>query len=146
MKKRILIIDDEPTIGNGCRRVLEKENFEVQYQQEAKSGLKAALTGEYDLVLLDLLLPEIEGMEILKAMKSKGIPSEVIIITGYGKIQTAVEAIKLGAADYVSKPFSPDELIIHVNKVFQHADLKSENIILRKELNMQQGFGTVRRR
>ena len=143
MKKRILIIDDEPTIGNGCRRVLEKENFDVLYQQDAKYGLKEALTGEYDLVLLDLLLPEIEGMEILRAMKKKGIPAEVIIITGYGTVQTAVEAIKLGAADYLNKPFSPDELIIHVNKVFQQVDLKSENIALRKELNIKEGFNGI---
>ncbi len=106
-------------------------------------GLKEALTGQYDLILLDLLLPEIEGMEILRSIKSKGIPSAVIIITGYGTVQTAVEAIKLGAADYISKPFSPDELIIHVNKVFQHLDLKNENIALRKELNLQDGFNGI---
>ena len=143
MKKKILIIDDEPTIGAGCKRVLEKENFEVLYQQNGKSGLKEALTDEYELILLDLLLPEIEGMEILRAIKSRGIPSEVIIITGYGTVQTAVEAIKLGATDYISKPFSPDELIIHVNKVFQHMNLRNENIALRKELNMQEGFNGI---
>lgn len=143
MKKKILIIDDEPTIGEGCKRVLEKENFEALYQQSGKIGLKEALTGQYDLILLDLLLPEIEGMEILRSIKSRGIPSEVIIITGYGTVQTAVEAIKLGATDYISKPFSPDELIIHVNKVFQHMDLRNENIALRKELNLQEGFNGI---
>jgi DNA-binding NtrC family response regulator len=140
LKKKILIIDDEPTIGEGCRRVLEKENYEALYQQSGKMGLKEVLTGQYDLILLDLLLPEIEGMEILRSIKSRGIPSAVIIITGYGTVQTAVEAIKLGATDYISKPFSPDELIIHVNKVFQHMDLRNENIALRKELNLQEGF------
>jgi len=143
LKKKILIIDDEPTIGEGCKRVLEKENFEALYQQSGKIGLKEALTGQYDLILLDLLLPEIEGMEILRSIKSRGIPSEVIIITGYGTVQTAVEAIKLGATDYISKPFSPDELIIHVNKVFQHMDLRNENIALRKELNLQEGFNGI---
>ena len=140
MNKRILIIDDEPTIGNSCKRVLMKEKFEVIYHQNGKTGLKEALTGEYDLILLDLLLPEIEGMEILRAVKSKGISSEVIIITGYGTVQTAVEAIQLGAADFISKPFSPDELIIHINKVLQHVELRDENIALRKELNLQEGF------
>jgi DNA-binding NtrC family response regulator len=140
LNKRILIIDDEPTIGNSCKRVLTREKFEVIYHQNGKSGLKEALTGEYDLILLDLLLPEIEGMEILRSIKSKGIPSEVIIITGYATVQTAVEAIQLGAADYISKPFSPDELIIHINKVLQHIELRDENIALRKELNLQTGF------
>jgi DNA-binding NtrC family response regulator len=79
-------------------------------------------------------------MEILRAIKSKDIPSEVIIITGYATIQTAVEAIKLGAADYISKPFSPDELIIHINKVLQHMDMKQENIALKKELGVQEEF------
>ena len=140
MKRRIIIIDDEPTIGTSSKRVLEMENFDVTYQQNAKTGLKEALSGEYDLILLDLLLPEIEGMDILRAIKSKGIQSEVIIITGYATVQTAVEAMKLGAADYISKPFSPDELIINVNKVFQHIDLINENIALKKELTLQEGF------
>jgi len=140
MKKRILIIDDEPTIGTSSKRVLEKENFDVTYQQNARTGLKDALSGAYDLILLDLLLPEIEGMDILRAIKSKGVQSEVIIITGYATVQTAVEAMKLGAADYLSKPFSPDELIINVNKVLQHRELENENIALKKELNLQEGF------
>ncbi len=140
MKKKILIIDDEATIGTSSKRVLERENFEVAYQQHAGAGLKQALSGEYDLILLDLLLPEIEGMDILRAIKSKGIQSEVIIITGYATVQTAVEAMKLGAADYLSKPFSPDELIINVNKVLQHRELENENIALKKELNLQEGF------
>ncbi len=143
MKRKILIIDDETAIGTGCKRVLEKENHEVTYEQNARSGLKESLTGMYDLILLDLLLPEIEGMEILRTLKSKGITSEVIIITGYATVQTAVEAIKLGAADYISKPFSPDELIIHVDKVFQNMDLRRENIALKEELSLQEGFNGI---
>ncbi len=140
MKRKILIIDDESAIGISCKRVLEHENFEVVFKQNARDGIKEALSGEYDLILLDLLLPEIEGMEILKIIKSKGIASEVIIITGYATVQTAVEAMKLGAADYISKPFNPDELIIVINKVIKHSDLIKENIALKKELNMHQGF------
>ncbi len=140
MKRKILIIDDESAIGISCKRVLENENFEVVFQQNARNGMKEALSGEYDLILLDLLLPEIEGMEILKVIKSKGITSEVIIITGYATVQTAVEAMKLGAADYISKPFSPDELIIVINKVIKHSDLIKENIALKKELGIHQGF------
>lgn len=143
MKRRILIIDDEPTIGNSCKRVLTREDFDVSYEQTGKGGLKEALTGQYDLILLDLLLPDTEGMEILRSLKSRDIPSEVIIITGYATVQTAVEAIQLGAADYLSKPFSPDELLIHVSKVFQHQELRNENISLRRELNLQEGFNGI---
>jgi DNA-binding NtrC family response regulator len=143
VKRKILIVDDESTIGNGCKRVLEREGYDADYRQEGRSGLKEALSGEYDLILLDLLLPDIEGMEILRAIKSKEVPSEVIIITGYATVQTAVEAIKLGAADYLAKPFSPDELIIHVGKVFQNLELRRENIALRKELKLKEGFQDV---
>jgi DNA-binding NtrC family response regulator len=140
LKKRILIIDDESTIGISCKRILEQEDFEVVFHQNARNGLKEALSGKYDLILLDLLLPEIEGMEILKTIKSKGITSEVIIITGYATVQTAVEAIKLGAADYISKPFTPAELLINIEKVIKHSDLLKENIALKQELYIHQGF------
>ena len=143
MKKKILIIDDESTIGNSCKRVLEREGYEADYLQDGRSGLKEALTREYDLILLDLLLPDIEGMEILRTLKSKEVPSEVLIITGYATVQTAVEAIKLGAADYIAKPFSPDELIIHVSKVIQNLELRRENIALRTELKLKEGFQEV---
>jgi len=140
MRKKILIIDDESTIGLSCKRVLEKENFEVVFHQNGKDGMKEAISNDFDLILLDLLLPEIEGMEILRALRSKGITSEIIIITGYATIQTAVEAMKLGAADYICKPFSPDELLININKVLRHSDLKKENIALKKELDLHEGF------
>jgi DNA-binding NtrC family response regulator len=140
LKKRVLIIDDESTIGISCKRILEQEDFEVVFHQNARNGLKEALSGKYDLILLDLLLPEIEGMEILKTIKSEGITSEVIIITGYATVQTAVEAIKLGAADYISKPFTPAELLINIEKVIKHSDLLKENIALKQELYIHQGF------
>jgi two-component system NtrC family response regulator len=139
-KRSILIIDDEPTIGKSCQRVLEREDYKVFYHQNGKSGLKDALNGEFDLILLDLLLPEIDGMEILRTLKSKGIPSEVIVITGYATVQTAVEAMQLGAMDYISKPFSPDELIINVRRIFQHMELKHENIALKEKLKLHEGF------
>jgi len=139
-KKKILIIDDETILGISCKRILEKENYEATYQDSAKQGLEDALTGDYDLILLDLLMPEIEGMEILKKIKTSGIQSDVIIITGFGTVQTAVEAMKLGASDFVNKPFTPDELTIIVKKVFQYSDLVKENISLKKELSIQQGF------
>ncbi len=140
LKKKVLIIDDESTIGISCKRVLEQEDFEVVFQQNARNGLKEALSGKYDLILLDLMMPEIEGMEILKTIKSKGITSEVVIITGYATVQTAVEAIKLGAADYIGKPFTPDELLINIKKVIKHSELLKENIALKKELRMHQDF------
>jgi len=139
-KKKILVIDNETIIGISCKRILEQENYEVTFCQDSIQGLSEALSGNYDLILLDLIMPGIEGMEILQKVKSSGISSDVIIITGYGTVKTAVEAIKLGASDYVGKPFMPEELKIIVKKVFQHSDLVKENIFLKKELDIEHGF------
>ena len=113
VKYRILVIDDEPIVGISCKRILSSEkNYEIAFESEARRGLKEALTGNYDLILLDIVMPDMGGMEILKRIRAEGISSEIVIITGYATIQTAVEAIKQGAADYVSKPFTPDEVKI----------------------------------
>ena len=141
VRHRVLIIDDEPVIGLSCERILLPEKkYRLNIQTDPVTGLKEALTGHYDLILLDLVMPELEGMEILKRIKGAGIPSEVIIITGHATIKTAVESMQLGAADYISKPFSPDELKIVLEKVIQHSAVLKENIALRKELHLHRGF------
>lgn len=143
MKGKILVIDDKSSIGAACKRVLENEDYSVVYRQDGHEGLKEALGGDYDLILLDLLLPGIEGMEILKALREKKIASDVIIITGHGSVQTAVEAMKLGAADYINKPFSADELLIHVERVVRQQNLISENLALKRELSQSQGSSGI---
>ncbi len=141
VKYRILVIDDEPIVGLSCERILSLEKkYEIRIETNPQQGLKEALTDNYDLILLDIVMPDLDGMEILKRIEVLGISSEVVIITGYATIQTAIEAIKHGAADYVSKPFTPDELKIIIEKVIKHSALLKENIALRKELHMHQGF------
>ncbi|MCK4638764.1 MAG: response regulator, partial [Bacteroidales bacterium] len=129
VKCRILVIDDEPIVGLSCERILSQEKkYEIRIETNPQQGLKEALTDNYDLILLDIVMPDLDGMEILKRIKALGISSEVVIITGYATIQTAIEAIKHGAADYVSKPFTPDELKIIIEKVIKHSALLKENI------------------
>ncbi|MCK5839233.1 MAG: sigma-54-dependent Fis family transcriptional regulator [Bacteroidales bacterium] len=141
MKFRILVIDDEPIVGLSCERILSRENqYDVKFETDPKIGLKEALSGNYDLILLDIVMPEIDGMEILARVKQAGISSEIVIITGFSDLQTAIEAMKLGASDFVSKPFTPNELTIIVEKVIKHSALLKENIALREELNIHQGF------
>ena len=143
MKGKILVIDDKSSIGTACKRVLENEDYSVECRQDGREGLKEALRGDYELILLDLFLPGIEGMDILNMLKEKKIASEVIIITGHGSVQTAVDAMKLGAADYINKPFSAEELLIHVDRVIRHQNLISENLALKRELSQSQGFSGV---
>lgn len=139
-KKKILIIDNEAVIGISCKRILEQENYEATYFQDPRQGLEEALTGKYDLLLLDLLMPELDGMEILRKLKSTDISTDVIIITGYGSVKTAVEALKLGASDYVGKPFMPEELKMILEKAFKHSALIKENVSLKQQLDIHHGF------
>ncbi len=140
MQQRILVIDDEPVVGLSCRRILQPEGHEVEVFQDPQLGLKAALSGAFDVIFLDLMMPGMTGMEVLAQIKTSGVSSEVIIITGHSTVESAVEAMKQGAADYVSKPFSPDQLKMVLKKVSERSALVSENLLLRKELELNRGF------
>ncbi|MBN2495495.1 MAG: sigma-54-dependent Fis family transcriptional regulator [Deltaproteobacteria bacterium] len=138
--QRILVIDDEPVVCLSCSRILTAGGHQVEYSQDPREGLDMALTGHYDLVLLDLVMPDMDGLEVFKRMRAGGVTGEVIIITGYATVQTAVAAMKLGAADYVSKPFSPDELNLAVERVLERSALLKENAELRRVLDQRSGF------
>ena len=137
---RILVIDNEEAIGLGCQRILEPEGHEVRRFSMPAAGLQAALSGEFDIVLLDLMMPELGGLEILRQLRDQGVPSEVIIITGHATVESAVAAMKQGAYDYVSKPFSPDQLRLVVRRAAEYSRLIRENVVLRQELEIHQGF------
>jgi DNA-binding NtrC family response regulator len=137
---RALVIDDEATVCLSCARVLAADGHEVECEQDPRAGLAAALRGDYDVILLDLVMPELDGLEVLRRIKAAGVLSEVVIITGYGAVQSAVDAMKLGAADYVSKPFTPDELCLVMGKVAERSTLIRENAALRRELAERRGF------
>jgi len=138
--QRILVIDDEAVIGLGCRRVLCPEGHEVRACEDPQAGLQAALSGEFDLLLVDLVMPGIDGLEILRQVKAAGVCSEVVIITGHSTVESAVEAMKQGAADYLSKPFSPNQLRMVLYKVWERSALIRENAALRRELEIHKGF------
>lgn len=137
---RVLVVDDEPVICVSCSRILSPEGYQVDCRQDPKEGLEAALTGDYDIILLDLMMPEIGGFDIFRRIRASGVPSEVVIITGYSTVQTAVEAMKEGAADYVSKPFTPDELKLALRKVAERSTLMRENAALRQQIEREAGF------
>jgi DNA-binding NtrC family response regulator len=140
MQQRILVIDDEPVVGMSCRRVLGPLGHEVDVHEDPEAGLRAALTGAYDLILLDLRLPGADGLDLLARIKASGVPSEVVIITGNSSVESAVDAMKQGATDYLSKPFSPDQLKMVLSKVWERSALVRENAALRRELELSRGF------
>jgi two-component system NtrC family response regulator len=140
---RILIIDDELSICSGCQMVLEDGGHRVDACQNGRQGLEALLSGAYDLALLDIHLPDINGMEILQRVASEQPEVCIIVMTGYSSVKNAVEAIKLGAFDYLTKPFSDDELSAAVHTALENKRLKQENRTLRRRLNETYDFDAI---
>jgi DNA-binding NtrC family response regulator len=140
LPRRVLVIDDEPVIGLSCRRSLTPAGYEVESFEDPWAGLERALTDEFDVILVDLMMPALSGLEILRRVKAAGVVGEVVIITGHSTVESAVEAMKEGAADYVSKPFSPNQLRMVLEKVCERSALMRENVALRRELELHKGF------
>jgi len=113
---KVLVIDDEKVICDACHLVLTEKGHRVDRCMTGGTGLIAIERGTYDVILLDMKLPDLDGMEILKAVRGKVPAPCVIVMTGYSTMSNAVEAMKLGAADYLSKPFTDDELISAIEK------------------------------
>lgn len=129
----ILIIDDEKELCNALENVLENEGYDVTFSNDGEKGIKEVENNNPELVLLDLKLPGMNGMEVLKVIKRNDTDLPVIVITGFGDIKSAVESIKLGAVDYITKPFSNEELVFSVRKAFNEKNMKRELEILRQQ-------------
>jgi len=112
---RALVIDDEQIILDSVKKILNAENFDVDTSISSRQGLETALNNEYDVVLTDIRMPEIGGMRILRDIKRKKPSLPVIIITGYATVKSAVQAMQLGATNYIEKPFTPEILTNAVN-------------------------------
>ncbi|KPK96412.1 hypothetical protein AMJ80_00050 [bacterium SM23_31] len=130
----VLVIDDESVVRNACRKILTEEGYKVILAENGREGLEKSEMGIGDVILVDLKMPDISGMEVLKEIKIKFPRKPVIVITGYSTVDSAVEAMKLGAFDYVPKPFTPDELSLIVHKALEKKKLLDELDFLRKEL------------
>jgi len=123
-KKKILIIDDEESIRDGCAQVLSRKGFQVESTGDARLGLEMALKDMYDLILLDIRMPKMDGLEVLKKVKvEKNISAKVIIITGYGSIPIAVEAMRQGAFNFLTKPYSAADLRGAVEEALRESDM-----------------------
>ncbi len=109
-RENILVIDDEPNISNNVKRILDKKGYEVDIAVTKTEALEKIQAKSYELVLLDLKIPGVQGMELLRAVRSHIPEARVIIITGYASIETAKESARLGISDYLHKPFTPDEI------------------------------------
>jgi two-component system NtrC family response regulator len=130
----ILVIDDEPVICDGCRLVLTDAGHRVETHVSGCAGLDAFFQGRFDAVLLDLKLPDADGMEILEAIRGRNPNVYVIVMTGYSTVSNAIAAMKAGAFDFLPKPFSDDELNIVLDRVMENRRLVMENLSMRRQL------------
>jgi DNA-binding NtrC family response regulator len=140
---RILVIDDEPVVCKGCRLALSEANHSVEICMTGTEGLDLIWESGFDLILLDMKLPDMDGMEILRTIRKTKPALQVIVMTGYSTVQNAVEAMKLGAFDYLSKPFTDEELILVVERAIERKRLVEENLYLRKELFSRVNFPNI---
>ncbi len=107
---RVLVVDDEPVVISSCRRVLTQAGYEVDTSDSGREGMRRALAEDFDLVLTDIKMPDVDGMELARTLRNERPGTAVVIITGYGSVRSAVEATKFGVSDYIEKPFTPEEI------------------------------------
>ncbi|OLE66035.1 MAG: hypothetical protein AUG03_01850 [Acidobacteria bacterium 13_1_20CM_2_68_14] len=140
---RVLVIDDEPIIRDVLHDILSREGYVIDSVPDAESGLKALDSGERDLIILDLMLPGIGGFETLKEIKRRDPDSVVVMITAYGSVETAVQAMRMGAHDYLTKPFKNEDVLRTLNTGLRHRRVLAENRTLRRALQGKAHFGEL---
>lgn len=143
MAERILVVDDEDIIRESLSFVLKKEGFYVQEAENGRAAYNWLLEESFDLVLTDLEMPEMKGIQLLEEIKKLNIQTSVIIITAFGSLDTAISALRNGASDYLLKPVEFDELLIKIRRLFEVRNLILENRLLRKEIQRNFDFENI---
>src|SRR5665811_2298315 len=143
MSARILIADDEEIVIRSCLRILDGDDFQVEAVQDGREALRKIEENPYDVLILDIMMPNMDGLEVLRRVKETHPNVDVIMITGLSQIDTAVQAMKLGAFDYISKPFEPDELKLVVQRALERRRLLQENLTLKSELSSKYRFENI---
>jgi len=133
-KKRILIVEDEANMRHMLEVLLGKSGYKVKTAADGKEGMDAIEREQFHFILCDIKMPRMDGMTFLKSAKEKLIDTTVIMMSAYGTVDTAIEAMKLGAYDYISKPFKTDEVLLTLKKAEEREGLKSENVKLKDQI------------
>jgi two-component system response regulator PilR (NtrC family) len=139
----IHVIDDEPVIHDVLAQLLTAEGYEVEISASGEEALEKFPSQSFDVILLDLLMPGMDGIEVLRRIKRIDPQAAVIIITAYGSVESAIAAMKIGALDYVQKPFKHDVLLLAVEKALERKRLQDENVRLKDELRQRFGFANI---
>ena len=143
MQERILVVDDEEIIRQSLSFILKSEGYAVEEASNGREAYEKVKEDSFDLILSDLEMPEMKGIELLEEIKKLNIKSSVIIITAFGSLDTAIKALRNGASDYILKPVEFDELLIKIKRLFENRSLLLENSILRKEIQRNFDFENI---
>ena len=137
------MIDDEADIREGLELLLTSEGYAVELAQNGTEGLQKMETRGYDLVLLDLMMPDLSGMDVLEEARKRDRETPIFMITAYGSVEAAVQALKLGANDYFSKPWDNEKLIIEIDRMIARRRLEYENTHLKRALKQRYSFPNI---
>ncbi len=142
--KKILVVDDDIAMGAMCKELLKSKGYPSEVVSTGKEAIEQlSVDGLYTIVLTDLVMPDMDGIEVLKKIKQQNPQIDVVVMTSYGTVTNAVEAMKLGASDYITKPFKRDELVVVIEKILQIQRLAGEVDRLRTELGEKYTFGNI---
>ena len=139
----ILVVDDEPNYLIVLSELLKEEGYEIMTAQRGEEGLKVVEETDLDLVITDMRMPGMDGLDLLKAVKAYNKDLPVIMITAFGEVEKAVVAMKAGAYNYLAKPFNNEELLLNIRKAIEHYSLLRENLRLRDEARVRYGYASI---
>ena len=142
-ERRVLVIDDEAGLRHTLLLILRDEGYRVTVADDGESGLRTALAEQPDVILCDIRMPRMGGLDFLQRYQEGGGTGLVIMMSAYGALETAVEAMRRGAYDYISKPFNADEVLLTLRKAEEREQLRREVARLKREVGEVEGFEGV---
>src|SRR5215475_11033239 len=140
---RLLLVDDDPLIVNSLSEFLKLEGYAVDTAPDGAQAIEMLAANRYNLVLTDVNMPRTNGLELLRKIRNHYPDVVVLVITGYGTIENAVEAVKMGAFEYLTKPIIDDEIRVTIQKALKQQTLLSENYLLKQQLGMRYGLDNI---
>src|SRR6202050_2641620 len=141
--RRVLVVDDEENIRIVLQTLLKKHGYEVQVADGGEAALALVDTFDPDVILTDVRMPKMGGMDLLATLRAKQHPATVIVMSAYGNVDLALEAMKAGAYDYVGKPFKPDEVVLALRKAEEREALRRENRALKEQIQKDHQFESI---
>jgi heavy metal response regulator len=142
---KILVVEDEKKVASFLKKGLEQEYYTVDVSNDGKSGLNLALSEEYDLIILDIMLPVMDGITVLKKIRSENIETPVLMLTAKGNVEDKVEGLNMGADDYLPKPFAFEELLARVRALIRRKDKVKSTILSVADLSLDTQAHKVKR-